>query len=244
MVLFLGSTTGFLIPITWGGVQYAWDSWRTLVPLLVSGAGLVAFVLHQEFIATEPLVRTSVFKTRTAAVTYIGTVVHGIILWSILYYLPLYYEAVKGLSPIMAGVALFPQTFTVAPAAAVSLPYQFQRNLLTLEGCRHCYRKDGQIPMGDMGRMVPLHLRQRSPHLPQGRHQHRCMDLPEPRRRHRHWHALPGNGHHHASGSPEQRRGVRLDRLLLPPCFWPDARRRHRWSHLVSMCAAKYRETC
>jgi EmrB/QacA subfamily drug resistance transporter len=119
MILFLGSTTGFLIPITWGGVQYAWDSWRTLVPLLVSAAGLVAFVMHQEYIAAEPLVRTSVFKTRTAAVTYLGTVVHGIILWSILYYLPLYYEAVKGFTPIVAGIALFPQTFTVAPAAAI-----------------------------------------------------------------------------------------------------------------------------
>jgi hypothetical protein len=34
-----------------------------------------------------------------------------------LYYLPLYYEAVKEMSPIMAGVAVFPQTFTVAPAS-------------------------------------------------------------------------------------------------------------------------------
>jgi MFS family permease len=53
-------------------------------------------------------------------VTYFGTVVHGIILWSLLYYLPLYYQAVKGMSPIMTGVAVFPQTFTVAPAATVA----------------------------------------------------------------------------------------------------------------------------
>lgn len=119
MVLFLGSTTGFLIPITWGGVQYPWDSWRTLVPMLVSFVGLVVFVIHQEYIAPEPLIRTSVFKTTTAAVTYLGTVIHGIILWSVLYYLPLYFEAVKGQSPITAGVALFPLTFTVAPAAMV-----------------------------------------------------------------------------------------------------------------------------
>ncbi|KAF2663020.1 MFS general substrate transporter [Lophiostoma macrostomum CBS 122681] len=117
MVLFLGSATGFLIPITWGGVQYPWDSWRTLVPLLVSAAGLVVFVIHQELWAPEPLIRTSIFKQTTAAVTYAETVIHGIILWSVLYYLPLYYEAVKGFSPILSGVALFPQTFTVAPAA-------------------------------------------------------------------------------------------------------------------------------
>ncbi|PSN69750.1 MFS general substrate transporter [Corynespora cassiicola Philippines] len=119
MFLFIGSTTGFLIPVTWGGVQYPWDSWRTLVPLIVSAAGLVLFIIHQELWAPEPLIRTSVFKNTTAAVTYLETVMHGIILWSVLYYLPLYYEAVKEMSPILAGVALFPQTFTVAPAAMI-----------------------------------------------------------------------------------------------------------------------------
>lgn len=120
MVLFLASTTGFLIPVTWGGVQYSWDSWRTLVPLIVSAAGLVAFVLYIEFFAANPLIRTSVFKNMSAAILYVATVIHGIILWSILYYLPLYFEAVKGFGPIITGVALFPWTFTVAPAAVVT----------------------------------------------------------------------------------------------------------------------------
>lgn len=121
MALFIGSTTGILIPITWGGVQYPWDSWKTLAPLLVSTAGVMAFIVYQELIAPEPLIRTSVFKNITAAVTYLGAIIHGIILWSILYYLPFYYEAVKGFSPIMAGLGLFPQTFTVAPASAVCI---------------------------------------------------------------------------------------------------------------------------
>ena len=120
MVLFISSTTGFLIPITWGGVQYPWDSWRTLFPLIVCAVGMVGFVLHQVYMATEPLIRMSIFKTRSSAITYFTTVVHGIILWSSLYYIPLYYEAVKGRSPTMAGVELFPMTFTVAPIAGVS----------------------------------------------------------------------------------------------------------------------------
>ena len=41
------------------------------------------------------------------------------VLWCLLYYDPLYYEAVKGESPILSGVSLFPQTFTVAPASVV-----------------------------------------------------------------------------------------------------------------------------
>ncbi|KAL8419211.1 hypothetical protein RB594_002430 [Gaeumannomyces avenae] len=34
-----------------------------------------------------------------------------------LYYMPLYYECVKGYTLAMAGVAIFPQTFTVAPTS-------------------------------------------------------------------------------------------------------------------------------
>jgi hypothetical protein len=117
MVLFLASTTGFLIPITWGGVQYPWDSWRTLVPLIVSGAGIIAFVAHQEYIAKYPLIRTAIFKTKSAAILFVATTVHGIILWAILYFMPLYFEAVKGYGAILAGVSMFPWTFTVAPGS-------------------------------------------------------------------------------------------------------------------------------
>jgi len=76
MVLFIGATTGFLIPISWGGVMYAWNSWRTLVPLIVCGVGLIAFVIYEEWITRkgyEPMIRLAVFKTRTAAVTYLAT---------------------------------------------------------------------------------------------------------------------------------------------------------------------------
>jgi hypothetical protein len=38
----------------------------------------------------------------------------------ILYYLPFYYEGVSGFSPLHAGLAVFPETFTVAPAAIVA----------------------------------------------------------------------------------------------------------------------------
>jgi len=83
--------------------MYAWDSWRTLVPLIVGAAGLVSFVFYEAFVAVEPLIRLNIFKNRTAAVNYLGTFIHGMILWSMLYYLPLYYEVVKGLSPIVSS---------------------------------------------------------------------------------------------------------------------------------------------
>jgi hypothetical protein len=119
-VLFVGSISSFLIPLTWGGVSYAWNSWRTLVPLCVGGAGLLLFAFYEYRFASDPIIPPVIFKNRTATVSFIGSVLQGLVLWCALYYLPLYYEAVKEYSPILSGVALFPETFTVAPSGMVA----------------------------------------------------------------------------------------------------------------------------
>ncbi len=115
--IFIGSTTSFLIPLSWGGVSFAWSSWRTLVPLIIGAIGLVGFVIWEERYAEEPLIPLRIVKNRSAAVNYLGGFLQGLVLCCLLYYLPLYYEGVLGYSPIVSGVALFPETFTVAPAA-------------------------------------------------------------------------------------------------------------------------------
>ena len=110
--------------------MYEWDSWRTLVPLLVGAAGLVAFGFYEKWLSkrafdstglpregvsvVEPIIRFTIFHNRTLIITYFETLVHGMILWSLLYYLPLYYEAVKGYSPLITGVAILPESGFVA----------------------------------------------------------------------------------------------------------------------------------
>lgn len=97
--------------------MYDWSNWRTFVPLAVGAVGMIAFMLYSRFVSTDPLIRGSIFSTSTAITGYFGTFVHGVILWSLLYYLPLYYELAKNFNPVMSGIALFPFTFTVGPSA-------------------------------------------------------------------------------------------------------------------------------
>jgi len=96
-----------------------WNDWRTLVPLILGFVGLFAFTPYELYVAKEPMVRFSIFNNLSTRLVYFQTFIHGIILWSLLYYLPIYYEAVKDFSPILTGVAVFPETFTVAPASVV-----------------------------------------------------------------------------------------------------------------------------
>lgn len=80
-VLFVASTTGFLISVTWGGINHPWNSWETLVPLIAGCIGLVAFIVWEWLVAEAPLVRLRVLKRRTAAVTYLGDFIHGLVMW-------------------------------------------------------------------------------------------------------------------------------------------------------------------
>lgn len=99
--------------------MYDWSSWRTLVPLILGIFGIAVFVLYSTYLSSEPLIRRSLFNSPTAITAYAATLVHGMIVWSLLYYMPLYFEVAKNYSPVNSGIAVFPFTFTVAPAAVV-----------------------------------------------------------------------------------------------------------------------------
>lgn len=133
-VFFVASSVSFLIPLTWGGIMYEWTSWRTLFPLLIGSVGVIGFGVYEYWLSkrafdsegsvlpgnhTEPIIRFTIFNNRTMLITYLETLIHGIVLWSLLYFLPLYYEAVQGYTPIISGVAILPETSFVAPMSVV-----------------------------------------------------------------------------------------------------------------------------
>lgn len=99
--------------------MYNWSSWRTLVPLILGITGLTGFVIYSVYMSPHPLVSRGLFNSPTAIVAYMGTLIQGLIVWALLYYMPLYFEVAKNYTPISAGVAIFPFTFTVAPAAVI-----------------------------------------------------------------------------------------------------------------------------
>ncbi|OQE31348.1 hypothetical protein PENSTE_c001G07313 [Penicillium steckii] len=119
IAIFIPSSASFLIPLTWGGVLYPWDSWHTLAPLIIGLVGLFAFAIYEWRAARYPMIPPAIFHNRTALISFAGYAVVGLLVWCCLYFLPLYYEAVKGFKPIMSGIALFPETFTVAPSGVI-----------------------------------------------------------------------------------------------------------------------------
>uniref|UniRef100_L2G8B6 MFS multidrug transporter n=1 Tax=Colletotrichum fructicola (strain Nara gc5) TaxID=1213859 RepID=L2G8B6_COLFN len=115
--LFTACSTSFLFGISTGGVMYEWKSFRSLLPLVLGIFILVAFGIWELRFAKEPMIDKGIFNNWTMVANYIMTVFHGMILWSLLYFLILYYQAVKSYSLVVSAVAALPETLTVAPAA-------------------------------------------------------------------------------------------------------------------------------
>ncbi|CAG8465673.1 10607_t:CDS:2 [Ambispora leptoticha] len=104
----IASTVTILLPLNWGGNTYPWNS-SIVISLFCVGAVLICVFLFIEFrIAVEPIVPQRLFKIRNPVLVYIGSFFIGMAFYGFIYYLPLYFQAVRGYSATKAGLQLLP----------------------------------------------------------------------------------------------------------------------------------------
>ncbi|MGA3149978.1 MAG: MFS transporter, partial [Acidimicrobiales bacterium] len=90
-----------------GGTSYPWSS-PFMVALAVAGVVFGVAFLFAERRAVEPVIPLKLFSTSVfSAASAIGFVV-GFAMFGALTFLPLFFQDVKGISPIQSGVRLFP----------------------------------------------------------------------------------------------------------------------------------------
>jgi hypothetical protein len=68
--LFIGSMTSFLMTVTWGSADRAWDSAATLAPLIIGIVGTIVSILWETRGAREPLIRLAIFSNPSALAGY------------------------------------------------------------------------------------------------------------------------------------------------------------------------------
>ncbi|KAL1963262.1 hypothetical protein VTN77DRAFT_8485 [Rasamsonia byssochlamydoides] len=78
-LLFIGSTTAFLLGITWGGVQYAWNSYQTLLPLLLGIVGVVTTLFWEVRHAKNPFIRKALFNNLSGLSAYTCALLQGLL---------------------------------------------------------------------------------------------------------------------------------------------------------------------
>ncbi|KXX82064.1 hypothetical protein MMYC01_200939 [Madurella mycetomatis] len=118
--LFISGTSSFLLGLTWGGVQYSWDSHQTWLPILLGGLAILASLVYEAYLPSVPFIRLSVFGDVSARLVFLLGILGGFELYTHLYYLPFYIIAVKGLSTTLTGVYIMATTLLTVPVSVVT----------------------------------------------------------------------------------------------------------------------------
>ena len=113
-LLVVGATLMFLFGLQYGGETYPWHS-ATVVCLIVFGVlTFISFLLYEWKVPKYPVMPLGLFKSRTNIATLFAVFIHGVVFISGSYYLPLYFQAVLGATPILSGVYLLPTALALS----------------------------------------------------------------------------------------------------------------------------------
>ncbi|ORY70956.1 major facilitator superfamily domain-containing protein [Pseudomassariella vexata] len=120
MSLFTIGSVLFVLPLSWADNLYAWESYRTILPLLLGTAILATFAVYERR-PTAPIMLYRIFQSKTASATFIGVFFHGMSLYSLLQWLPLMYQAVMAQTVLQSAVTLLPTSFISVIGAVIGI---------------------------------------------------------------------------------------------------------------------------
>ncbi|OJD29865.1 major facilitator superfamily transporter [Diplodia corticola] len=115
----IGGTVMLLLGLEFGGVTHPWSS-PTVVCLIVFGLVTIGVFLALEWkVAKYPIMPLRIFSNVSNLASLGVCFLHGFVFISATYYLPLYYQAVRGAGPILSGVYLlaFALSLSIVSAA-------------------------------------------------------------------------------------------------------------------------------
>ncbi|KAI4781339.1 hypothetical protein E4T52_03717 [Aureobasidium sp. EXF-3400] len=137
LLLFAPATIIILLALQWGGLVYAWGS-ATIVGLFVGAAVLTAiFAFWQRHKGDDAMIPPKLFTQRVVFFACLTELFAMGTVYVATYYLPQWFQIVKGVSPIRSGVMYLPLSMSdVASALMVGilLPYVGLTNPFILAG--------------------------------------------------------------------------------------------------------------
>jgi len=120
--IFAPALVMLLLALQWGGTTYAWSSSQIIGLFVGAGATFIVFLAWDYHKGDGALLPFSIARQRTV---YMSCIVYGLFmgnLYTASYWVPIYFQGVKGSSPFMAGVYILPMIIAHIFAALSSGP--------------------------------------------------------------------------------------------------------------------------
>ncbi|KAK4161769.1 MFS general substrate transporter [Cladorrhinum sp. PSN259] len=116
--IIIGATVSILYALTYGGGKLPWSSAEVIAPLVIGLLGLCLFMWYETTTwVKDPVVPARLFETRTASAVFAATFLNSALLYWVLFFLPVYFQAVLGSTAERAGVQLLPAILVGIPGA-------------------------------------------------------------------------------------------------------------------------------
>ncbi|KAF5965671.1 major facilitator superfamily transporter [Fusarium bulbicola] len=106
IVLNIASTLLLLIPISGGGITYAWTSAFFIATVIISIFLAVLFVLFEWKLAKLPIMPLRLYRAPHCWALYLQSFLTGLAYFGNFFYLPLYFQSVLGYDALVAGALI------------------------------------------------------------------------------------------------------------------------------------------
>ncbi|KAK4494425.1 hypothetical protein PRZ48_014723 [Zasmidium cellare] len=114
-----------VLALQWGGQTYAWNSGRIIALLVVMSVLAAGFVLVQIFLPKTATVHPRIFVQRSIFSGFWATLCMGGSQYIVIYFLPIWFQAIKDVSPVQSGIRLLPTMLSLVVgsiAAGLTVP--------------------------------------------------------------------------------------------------------------------------
>ena len=118
--IFIPSITCLLLALQWGGIDYAWSDGRIIALLVLAGVLFIAFIgvqIWRQELATVP---PRIVKIRAVAAGIIYAFFSGAGMITIVYLLPIWFQAIKGATAVHSGIMNLPAVLGITLASIIA----------------------------------------------------------------------------------------------------------------------------
>jgi hypothetical protein len=119
-VIFVPCIVCIILALQWGGVVYPWDSARIIALLVVFGLLLLTWLAVQAWKKENATVPPRIFFRRSIAAGFTYAMLVSGSLLVLVYYMPIWFQAIKGDSPIKSGISTLPSVLGMVVSSLIT----------------------------------------------------------------------------------------------------------------------------
>ena len=119
-VVFIPAIICLLLALQWGGTTHPWSNWRIILLFVLFGVLISIFIAIQFWKQDQATIPPRVLKKRSVWASAYFAFAMGAFFLLLVYFLPIWFQAVKGASAVKSGIMNIPMILTLVLVSIIA----------------------------------------------------------------------------------------------------------------------------